>query len=241
MKATVRQAMLLAAGRGERLRPLTDQCPKPLLKVKGAPLLVHHLDKLEQAGFQQVVINLGWLGEQIPIALSAYLNNQSFRALRVIYSPEPPGALETAGGIRHALSHFNTEPFVLVSADVLTDIDYTRLMQWNHKSKAQLMLVNNPPHHPEGDFMLNGPWVVSKEPSDLTQPTLTYSGLGTFCPSLFESLSPGHRPLRPVLEDAIKRREVLGHHHHGHWMDVGSVERFEQAQQLPWINSFSSP
>ncbi len=235
MNNKIRQAMVLAAGRGERLRPLTDQCPKPLLKVKNKPLLIHHLERLSHAGFERIVINLGWLGEQIPPLVAEYQTTKNLASVEIIFSQEPQGALETAGGIRHALHHFDQQPFALISADVLTDLDYSALSTQTLKHLAHLFLVANPPHHPEGDFRLGHDGVLLPKEANTKNPALTYSGLGVFDPTLFAPLAPGHRPLRPVLDQAINHQQVTGHSLTGHWLDIGTTERLDEAESATWL------
>jgi len=214
--------MILAAGRGERLRPLTDTTPKPLIEVGGKPLIVHHLDNLARAGFTDVVINLGWLGEQIPEALG---NGNRF-GLRIRYSPEPPGALETAGGIVHALEMLGDTPFLVVSGDVLCDYPFGALRGMKMEALAHLVMVDNPPHHPSGDFgIVNGRIVMEAAGK------LTFSGIAVFDPALFTPLKPGVRPLRPVLENAIAAETVGGEHYRGRWFDTGSAERLSEARE----------
>ena len=226
--------MVLAAGRGERLRPLTDRLPKPLVPVNDQPLIVHHLNKLAAAEFDRIIINLGWLGEQIPPALAQWLDTPALSDLEVIYSQEPPGALETAGGIRHALEYFEDEPFALISSDVMSDFDYRNLHKHTLAGLGHLILVDNPPHHPAGDFSLLGDRVVSKEAAGDGRPGLTYAGFGLFSPSLFRSLPPGHRRLRPVLDQAIDRQALSGEHFGGRWLDIGTIERLASAQADVW-------
>lgn len=231
------QAMVLSAGRGERLRPFTDTCPKPLLEIGGQSLLMHQLRRLHMAGFERVVINLGWLGEQIPQALASKLDQSPLNALEVIYSQEPSPALETAGGIRHALHLFEPGPLAVISADAWCDLDYAQLAGHELQSGAHLILVSNPPHHPQGDFVLESGQIV---PLISTQaPRLTYSGLGIFSTDLFASLEPGHRPLRPVLEQAINDYQVTGEHFAGQWSDIGTPKRLQLAQQAwpDWPNT----
>lgn len=225
--------MVLAAGRGERMRPLTDTTPKPLLSVKGRPLLIHHLYKLATSGVRRVIINLGWLGEQIPTALDPWLQQAPFNRLSVIYSKEPPGALETAGGIRHALHHFEQAPFLLISADILSDLDYSLLATQPWHGRGHLLLVNNPPHHPLGDFVLDEQQVKATARTQ-EEPTLTYAGIGLFSPTLFSGLEPGWQPLRPILDEAIAQGELTGERFQGAWMDIGDPERLEAAQTLTW-------
>jgi len=223
LSLAVMKAMLLAAGRGERLRPLTDQTPKPLLKVGGKALIVHHLLHLAGAGFEEVVINLGWLGEQIPKALG----NGERWGLTLRYSREPPGALETAGGIIHALPLLGAEPFVVISSDVICDYPLTRLRERRFDILAHLIMVDNPAHHPDGDFALRDNR-LSQSPGR----RLTYSGIGLFEPRLFAAWPPGRRPLRPLLEYAIEQAQLGGEYHAGRWLDVGTADRLAAAREL---------
>lgn len=214
-------AMILAAGRGERLRPLTDRVPKPLVEVGGKPLIVHHLEALAAAGLRDIVINLGWLGEQIAEALG---RGQSL-GLSIRYSREPPGALETAGGIVEALPLLGSEPFAVVSADIRCDYDFARLPR-RPAGKGHLVMVDNPLHHPRGDFALREGKVVADG-----RAKLTFSGIAVFDPALFRGLPAGRRALRPVLEDAIAAGEISGEHFPGRWSDIGTPERLAAAQQ----------
>lgn len=215
-------AMILAAGRGERLRPLTDRLPKPLIRVGGKPLIQHHIERLAAAGINDIVINLGWLGEQI----RALLGSGASLGVSIDYSEEPPGALETAGGVVQALPLLGKEPFLLISADVLTDYPFNRLAQTSPGAAAHLVLVDNPPHHSAGDFSLEDRCVVAGGKS-----RLTYSGIAVFDPALFADLSPGRRALRPVLERAIAEGRVVGEHYTGLWADIGTPQRLAKAQQ----------
>ncbi|NEZ03279.1 nucleotidyltransferase family protein [Wenzhouxiangella sp. XN201] len=208
--------MILAAGRGERLRPLTDTTPKPLIEVGGRPLIVHHLERLSAAGVEEVVINLGWLGEQI----ADYLGDGREFGLQIRYSKEPPGALETAGGIVEALPLLGETPFLAVSADVLTDYPFERLTGIEPGGSAHLVLVDNPPHHPQGDFALRDGQVRLASGDGLT-----FSGIALFRPELFRGLEPGRRALRPVLEAAIKAGRITGERYRGSWADIGTPDR----------------
>ena len=174
------KAMILAAGRGERLRPLTDTTPKPLLRVGGKPLIVWHLERLAAAGWREVVINHAHLGEQIEAALG----DGSAFGLRIAYSPEPAGAWETAGGIAAALPLLGERPFLVVNGDVWCDWDFTRalrLVQPGDRRLGHLVLVDNPPHHPAGDFCLAGETV--QPAGGGTDDTLTYAGIAVFWPA----------------------------------------------------------
>ena len=215
------RAMILAAGRGERMRPLTDHCPKPLLPVADKPLIVYHLERLAAAGFREIVINHAHLGEQLVTALG----NGHPWGLSINWSPEPVGALETAGGIRHALTHLDDghdSPFLVLNGDIYCDwpIHPTAL---GENDLAHLVLVDNPPQHPAGDFVLNGNRVTDK--SD-TAPALTFSGIGFYRPSLFADLADGDAAkLAPLLRNAMAQGRVSGEHHPGRWEDVGTPER----------------
>ena len=222
------KAMILAAGRGERMRPLTDHTPKPLLPVAGKPLIVWHLEKLAAAGFREVIINHAHLGEQI----EQTLGNGEKWGLTIHYSPEPPGALETAGGIAKALPLLGNEPFLVVNGDVWCDLDFgqfTRPIVQNRdkcpQGGAHLLFVANPTHHTGGDFSLNGEQVVPANGGK----TFTYAGIGIYSPTLFRNVAPD-RPmkLRPLLDAAIAAEKLLGERHAGRWIDVGTPQRLAE-------------
>lgn len=208
------KAMILAAGRGERMRPLTDHTPKPLLLAGGKPLIVHHLERLAAAGFVAVVINHGHLGDR----LEAALGDGARWGLRIRYSPERP-ALETGGGILRALSLLGPGPFLVINGDVWTDLDYGR-PRLAEGRLAHLVLVDNPPHHPAGDFVLREGLVESGG-----EPRLTFSGIGVYDPALFAGQAPGPFPLAPLLRAAMARGLVSGERHPGVWLDIGTPER----------------
>ena len=215
------RAMILAAGRGERMRPLTDHCPKPLLPAADKPLIVYHLERLAAAGFKDIVINHAHLGEQ----LLAALGNGAQWDLSITWSPEPVGALETAGGICQALPHLdagNDAPFLVINGDIYCDwpIQSIHLAQ---EDLARLVLVDNPPQHPTGDFVLQGQRVSDKTAA---MPTLTFAGIGFYRPSLFKNLTAGEpAKLAPLLRAAMAEHRVSGEHHQGRWEDVGTPER----------------
>lgn len=209
------KAMLLAAGRGERLRPLTDSTPKPLLQVRGRPLIAWHLAALARAGVAEVVVNLSWLGEQI----RASVGDGSAFGLAVRYSEEPPGALEAGGGIHQALPLLGDAPFLVVNADIHTDFDFATL-RLAPPDLAQLVLVPNPQQHPRGDFSLAG-GRVGREAA----PRYTYSGIGIYHPDMFAGCAPGRFPLLPLLERAIAAGRLGGEVHPGSWTDVGTPQR----------------
>jgi MurNAc alpha-1-phosphate uridylyltransferase len=223
------RAMILAAGRGERMRPLTDRMPKVLLEVGGKPLLQWHVEKLHNAGCERIVINHAWLGEQI----EQRLGDGSRFGVPIAYSPEVQ-ALETAGGIAQALPLIGDEPFVVVNGDVFTDFDFAGLLPRLRGLAADdllahLVLVDNPPHHPAGDFALDGERVA---PAGANR--LTFSGVGLYRPQLFAGITRGSRaPLAPLLRAAMGRGAVSGEHYGGRWFDVGTPERLAELNRLP--------
>ena len=214
------KAMILAAGRGERMRPLTDLTPKPLLKVGGKALIVWHLERLAAAGFHDVVINHAHLGTQLEDALG----DGSYFGLRITYSPEPPGALETAGGIAQALPQLGDAPFLGVNGDIFSDWDLAQAIELSaslNNDFAHLVMVPNPPQHPNGDFSLSDGRVSTNMDS-----RLTFSGTGIYQPSLFAKIKRGSRAkLAPLLIDAMKTDRVAGNLHSGRWFDVGTPQR----------------
>ena len=220
MSSAAPRAMLLAAGRGERMRPLTDQVPKPLLTVRGKPLIVHHLERLARCGVRDVVINLAWLGDRIRAALG---DGAGF-GVSIHYSEEGAHALETGGGIFKALPWLGSEPFLVVNADVFTDFDFAAL-SIGPQAWAHLLLVPNPVQHPDGDFALEDARVVEKGSA-----RWTYSGIGLFRPQLFEGCQPGRFPLLPLLKRAIAAGRLSGEVYRGAWSDVGTVERLAALQ-----------
>ena len=208
------KAMILAAGRGERLRPLTDSIPKPLLEVKHKPLIVHHLEALSRAGFKQVVINISWLGNQIRRRLG---DGENFN-LQIEYSEEEV-ALETAGGILQALDQLG-ERFVVINADIYTDYDYARLRHID--ADAHLVLVKNPAHHPHGDFSL-----VDAKLGNAGDQLYTFAGISQYHRRFFDGLEPGRRPLAPLLRTAADSRQLSGELYRGNWTDIGTIERWQ--------------
>lgn len=221
------KAFILAAGRGERMRPLTDTTPKPLLVAGGKPLIVWHLERLAQAGFREVVVNLAHLGKQIAAALG---DGAQF-GLKIAYSPEPPGALETAGGIAQALPLLGDAPFLVVNGDIWCDWDFSKACQRAHGLKgAHLVFVDNPPHHPGGDFSLDGDFV--KLAAQGLAGIVTYAGIGVFSPAFFADVPPGAvMKLRPLLDAGIAKEIVSGERHNGRWVDVGTPQRLAELDQ----------
>jgi N-acetyl-alpha-D-muramate 1-phosphate uridylyltransferase len=222
------KAILFAAGRGERMRPLTDHTPKPLLIAGGKPLIVWHIEKLVDVGVKNIVINTAHLGQKIVDALG---NGHQFGA-NISYSREelsPIGsALETAGGIRYALALLGNEPFIAVSADVYTAFNYQRLLAITQKmtaGQAYTVLVPNPSHHPEGDFSFDPDTQLVTDKSSGSG-SFTFSGIAAYHPSLFADLpSPGVAKLAPLLRQAMAGHNVQGEIFNGAWHDIGTPER----------------
>lgn len=216
--------MILAAGRGERMRPLTDSTPKPLLPVGGKPLIVWHLERLAAAGFKEVVINHAHLGEQI----EQTLGDGSQWNLSIAYSPEPPGALETAGGIANALPLLGDQPFLVVNGDVYCDWDVSRAASaLRGDDLAHVALVPNPPHNEKGDFALN-----EDRAANDGEPRYTFSGIGIYRPQLFAELERGKpAKLAPLLRAAMDLNQVSAELHTGRWEDVGTPQRLAQLDQ----------
>ena len=216
--------MILAAGRGERMRPLTLVQPKPLLEVGGAPLIVHHLRALAGAGFEDVVVNLSWLGEQIRTALG----DGSRFGLRLHYSDEGPEPLETGGGIYRALPLLGAGPFLVLNGDIWTDIDWSRLRdRLAPGDLAHLVLVPNPAHNERGDFVLEGGRIV-----ETAGERRTFSGVGVYRAGLFDGCSDGAFKLAPLLRAAARDGRVSGELHHGRWLDIGTPERLAELDRL---------
>ena len=216
------KAMLLAAGRGERLRPLTDTVPKALVEAGGKPLIVWHLERLARAGIRDAVINISHLGE----CIVERLGDGARFGLRLHYSRERE-RLETAGGIANALELLGRAPFLLVNADVYCECDFSRLRAVDLGGRlAHLVLVPNPPHRAEGDFSLRG-GAVGDEPS----PRYTYAGVALMKPALVAPVKPGEKaPLGPLLREAAKRGEIGGELYQGLWQDVGTLERLAELE-----------
>ncbi|MCG8393853.1 MAG: nucleotidyltransferase family protein [Pseudomonadales bacterium] len=216
------KAMILAAGYGKRMRPLTDHTPKPLLEVGGKALIEYHIEKLRDAGIESLVINTGWLGE----VLANTLGDGARYGIPIQYSREGT-PLETAGGIRRALPLLGDAPFVLVNGDIWTDYDLSRLVA-QRPDPVHLVLVDNPGHHRDGDFHLTEGGRVR----DNTGPRLTYAGMGRFDPALFADLPEGEAKLAPLLRAAMADNAVSGEHHTGQWWDIGTPERLDELDRL---------
>jgi MurNAc alpha-1-phosphate uridylyltransferase len=212
------KAMILAAGRGERMRPLTDATPKPLLDAGGKPLIAWTIEALARAAVTEIVINVSHLGDRIASALG---DGRRWK-VRIRYSHEDE-ALETAGGIANALPLLGTTPFIVVNGDIHTDFDFTTLAPPQGGDVAHLVLIDNPVHHPGGDFALNEGRVANEGASKLT-----FSGIGVYQPSLFTHIAAGTRgQLAAVLRPQIAEGRVTGEHFRGRWADIGTPERLQ--------------
>lgn len=218
------KVMLLAAGRGTRMRSLTDHTPKPLLEVGGKPLIVWHIERLANAGFKEVVINHAYLGQKIEAALS----DGSQWGVNIQYSPEKT-ALETAGGIANALPLLGDAPFLVVNSDVYTDIDFSVLESaFQPPNLAHLVMIDNPPQHPQGDFALQAGKLKAEG-----EAKLTFSGVGVYSPNLFKGIVQGEAAkLAPLLKSAMANGLVSGKPYQGVWHDIGTPERLEAIDVL---------
>ena len=212
-----RAAMILAAGRGERMRPLTDTTPKPLLRVRGQPLIERHVAALARAGMEKIVINLAWLGAQI----REYLGDGARYGVPIVYSEEQPHALETAGGIFRALPHLAPGPFAVVNGDVYTDFTFEKLAVAAAHS-AHLVLVRNPPQHPRGDFGL-----AQGLAAPVGETRYTFSGIAVYRCDFFSGCTDGAFPLKPLLLRAMAAERCSAELYDGMWEDVGTQERLE--------------
>jgi MurNAc alpha-1-phosphate uridylyltransferase len=216
------KAMILAAGKGERLRPLTLHTPKPLVRVAGVPLIEYHVRALAAAGITELVINHAWLGAQI----EGYLGDGGRFGVQIRYSAEGE-PLETGGGIHRALPLLGEQPFLVVNGDIWTDYDFARLPPLS-QGLAHLVLVDNPAHHPDGDFLLRDGTVLGEGDG----PRLTYSGLALLHPRLFDGCAPGPFKLAPLLRQAMAAGQVGGEHFRGRWVDVGTHERLAEVERI---------
>ena len=218
--------MILAAGRGNRMRPLTDQVPKPLLRAGGKPLIQYHIERLAAAGVREIVINHAHLGQQIEAALG----DGSRLGVALRYSAEGEGqALETGGGIFKALPLLGPGPFLVVNADIWTDCPFDGL-GLGAGTLAHLILVANPPQHPAGDFHLSDGRVLTEG-----EPRLTFSGIGVYHPDVFANCTAGAFPLAPLLRQAMAEGRVTGQRHHGHWFDIGTPQRLAELDR--WLGN----
>jgi MurNAc alpha-1-phosphate uridylyltransferase len=212
-----RAAMILAAGRGERMRPLTDTVPKPLLRVRGRPLIEHHILALARAGITRIVINLAWMGS----LLRGYLGDGSRYGVSIDYSEEQPRALETGGGIFRALPYLSPGPFAVINGDIFCDFAFEHLAIADHKD-AHLVLVPNPPQHSCGDFGLQGGIALAAAPEQYT-----FAGIAMYRPEFFAGCVDGVFPLKPLLLRSMAGRRCSGELHTGVWEDVGTPQRLQ--------------
>ncbi len=221
MRSSALKAMILAAGRGERMRPLTDHTPKPLLPVAGKPLIVWHLERLARGGFREIVINHAHLGDQI----EALLGDGDAWGVSIRYSVEPQGALETAGGIANALPLLGDAPFLVVNGDIYCEWDFARgLSALKPNDLVHLVLVPNPAHHPAGDFALRDGRVF-----DSGEPRHTFAGIGIYRPRLFAEIERGKpAKLAPQLRAAMASEQAGGELFEGRWVDVGTPQRLAE-------------
>lgn len=216
------KAMILAAGLGTRMRPLTDHTPKPMLKVAGKPLIQYQIERLVDAGITEIVINHAYLGEQI----ETYLGDGAQFDCKITYSPESE-PLETGGGIFKALPLLGDDPFLLVNGDVWIDMDYGLLSNQNNIQLAHLVLVNNPEHNLNGDFHIHKGEVGYKN----SEECFTFSGVSIIHPDLFNGCEAGVFKLAPLLKKAMDAKQVSGELYSGYWLDVGTPERLNQLEQ----------
>lgn len=217
----MKTAMILAAGRGERLRPLTDSIPKAMCTVAGKPLIEYHVENLARAGFQHLVINHAYLGDQI----RRYLGNGDRWDLKISYSPEPPGGLETGGGIVNALPLLGPAPFLTVNADIVTDYDFSQLTI-EADAMVKLVLVDNPTHNHRGDFDLEHT-LVSRH-----NKACTFAGIAVYRPAVFAGYAIGRYSVIRIIDALIDQKQVTGEIYQGLWIDIGQAERLAYANRL---------
>ncbi len=215
------RAMIMAAGRGERMRHLTEHVPKPLISIAGKPMIIHHIERLRDAGLNELVINIAYRGEQI----RAHLGSGRAFGVKIEYSQEPPDALETGGGIAAALKLLGNGPFVVVNSDIWTDFDFSMLSA--PAGDAHLVLVPNPPHNPNGDFSLRNGEIIHGGGE-----MATFAGIGAYRPSLFRTPHPPRFALAPLLQVAARSGRVSAELYQGQWLDVGTPERLTIANQF---------
>ncbi len=231
------KAMILAAGRGNRMHPLTDHLPKPLLKINDKSLIEYHIENLVAAGINDLIINHAWLGHKI----EEQLGNGSRYGASIYYSKEEQ-ALETAGGIQKVLPLFDDQPFIVINGDIFTDYPISQLMTSSRYLSpfseddsilAHLILVNNPPHNHEGDFYCDGQRVYHKYDNDKnTLQKYTFSGMACYHPDFFYDLKAGKQALAPLFHDTMEKQQVSGEVYSGHWCDIGTPQRLKEIQAL---------
>ena len=220
---------ILAAGRGKRMRPLSDSTPKPLLRAGGKSLIEYHLEGLAKQGFRHVVINVAHLGQLI---IDTIGNGESY-GLDIHFSFERAGALETLGGIRHAVNKIRSEHFLLINADVWSNADYSSLLQQQPKF-AHLLMAENPPHHPDGDFILLNNGVLGLDAENSSELRRTYTGIGLYNKSFIASPDEQHAPLGPLLRIEVLKSRLTGELHEGDWFDIGTPNRLHELDR--WLS-----
>jgi len=221
--------VILSAGHGTRMLPLTKSTPKPLLKVGEFSLIEHHLFRLKELGFINIVINIAYLGEQIRNTLGDGGNY----GLKINYSDEAEtGALETAGGLKAALPLIESDPFIVVNADIWTDYNFSKLLNHSVNNGACLVMIDNPEHNPDGDFGLSRSQEKSQTLLNTSENNrYTYSGIGFYSKSMFEKIAPGKQALGPLLKSLCKQKKITATIHNGIWKDIGTPERLEQIRK----------
>jgi len=217
----MKTAIILAAGRGERLKPITNSLPKALCQVHGIPLIEHHVINLVGAGFEKIVINHAHLGGQI----RNHLGDGAKYGVQISYSPEPPGGLETGGGIYNALPLIGSKHFAAINADIFTDYDYTKL-QITLEKDVHLVLVKKPSYKSNGDFSLQQNGLVGNDTHEYT-----YTGIAIYHTSVFDTFKPGRYSLTPILRHLVHNEKVTGEVYQGNWSDIGTIERLRDANK----------
>lgn len=223
----MKTAMILAAGRGERLRPLTDYYPKALCRILDKPLLAYHLTRLAVAGYQRIIINHAYLGSQI----RQFVREMAMSTLQVEFSPEPPGGLETGGGIMHALDLLGTEPFITINADIYCDYDLSQLCLPS-KSLAHVILVNPPSYRTHGDYGLSASGTLNNE-----NKTFIFSGITAYHPDFFQHASQGRYSVTPMMREWVTKQRVTGAIYPGTWFDMGTIKQLDLANESLMVHS----
>lgn len=235
MKGTPPVVMILCAGRGERLKPITYRLPKVLCPLENKPLLVHHLEQLSLYGFNRVVINHAYMGDKI----RRFLGNGHQFGVDICYVPEPPGGLETGGGIVNMLPLVDTEEFMTVNGDIYAQFPYDQLIQKTVVGFAHAILVTNPPHNPQGDFVLLENGLLANEPSESSGTKLTFAGITKYRRAVFQGISPGRFRIPSLLRTWMKQGKVSGEVFRGPWYDIGTPARLQEAEQALALSTWT--
>lgn len=223
----MKTALIFAAGRGERLRPLTDKLPKALCKVGGRPLIEYHIENLAAAGFEKIIINHAHLGDQI----RQTIGNGARWNIKIIYSPEPPGALETGGAMLNAQQYLGDKPFATVNADIVTDYDFSKLHLPKDKL-AHLILIPKPSYYTHADYGLTEKHLLTNQ-----NKRYTFSGIACYHPSLLNHLQPGRFSITPSIRQLAEEQHISGEIYQGKWIDIGSAERLRDAANAGYNRS----